>query len=159
MDDHEALKIHRRARLSAIAHGPSEHAADIAQDVVLKFLVKNRKGQTIDQAVIDAMRHRFGDMRQKNFALKNSLLVASHEDNSTEAKNYESAEVRLEIVQAINVMLGRLDRYQRTCLVLEAVWDFRHDEIAAVVGVTPSAVTHVLIKAKATLRRLYKAQS
>ena len=51
----------------------SEHAEDLAHDVIVKFLSGKNKHSTVGQCLIDCIRKYMGDSRSDNFKLKDSV--------------------------------------------------------------------------------------
>lgn len=83
MDAKTAKKFRERAMLVSHSLGFGEHAEDFAQDVLVKFCEGRGKSQTVQQAVIDVIRSKYGrpsmpGHRQK-LALQNAFSIFGEE--------------------------------------------------------------------------------
>jgi len=74
--DEEAKKFRARAILSATKFGFAEDAEDFAQDVLLSFVSRPGTSQTIDQAIIDCIRNKYGRVGKLGHAGKYALATA-----------------------------------------------------------------------------------
>ncbi len=133
--------------------GSWEDAKDIVQDVFLKFSqldaekIADRKSYLIRMAV--------------NLAIDQKRKLKKERDNypghwlpepiATDDPHFDID--RKEILSySMLVLLEKLDSKQRAVFILKEAFDYAHDEIARVLGITPESSRKILSRAKSELR-------
>jgi hypothetical protein len=74
MSNDEALKFYNRAIIQAKMLGFKRARYDIAQDVLIKFIKNPDSKQTVEQAAIDVVRHRFGRTKDNKTGKMNKVV-------------------------------------------------------------------------------------
>lgn len=120
------IELHRRARASARHYGFSVSQDDIAQEVVCRILEGKGKHQTINQAVIDAIRKDYGRTPR---ALPPDKVL---QDNSV-----------------LQSFVSSLAGVKRSVISLTYEWGFDLKEIGHVLGMTSSRVCQIKAEALA----------
>lgn len=147
IDERTAEKFRKRAEYAATRMGFERDREEISQEVLCRMLEGKHQHSTIDQAVIDVIRKRFGRTGtpgyDKKHALAKSLQAGDGLENleSTIGNNDgTSLDDRLDIKRAIIEFRGR----QRAIIVLRFIWGMNEIEIADIFGVTESRVSQWL---------------
>lgn len=147
MTDEEATTLRTRAKRAALKMGvPMERAEELAQDVVLRF-IQHGKGQTVSQALVDAMRGTDGRKTSVNAETRHALNHTAPIEDAPEPSAETNPTVPLEIEER----LANLTRSERAMYMLSKRNEFTHDEIADLFGLTGSRVTQVLTEAQRKL--------
>lgn len=143
MTSAQASKFRKRAMISATRYGFSEHADDFAQEVLLHFLEGRGKSQTIDQAVIDCIRGKFGRPGTPGFSAKHSLAMAEsietedgQRDFSDSSSQSESRDLERDLERAQQFFKG----VDAVIFRLRFKEEMSQDEIAKRIGVTESRI-------------------
>jgi RNA polymerase sigma factor (sigma-70 family) len=142
IDRQTAEKILRRAKTSARKRGFGEHADDLAQEVLLSFVEGRGRHQTIDQAVIDAIRRTFGDSRSDHHQLRRACDWKGLTPRVLEIHGKSESDRGCEIgFERIVSLLGGPDR---AIIKLRYQWGFREREIGDLFGLTESRISQRL---------------
>jgi DNA-directed RNA polymerase specialized sigma24 family protein len=153
MNSDEADKLHKRALIRAKKLGHGEYAEDLAQDVMAKLLGNGRKGQTIDQAMTDCLRHAYGDKRKKltGFKKRRAIRLAGSletEEGQTDLRCENLTQETLENHERIEKGLKNAKRIQRAIFVLQEKWGFTLLEIGYVFGLSQPTLISMMKKFK-----------
>jgi RNA polymerase sigma factor (sigma-70 family) len=136
-------KLRKRAIISAGKYGFSEHAEDIAQEVLLHFIEGRGQSQTIDQAVVDCIRKRFGRPGHPGATAKYALATAESIETDDGQRDF-AAPVRESEFTECERDLERAGRLFKGVDAMIFQMRFREemlqDEIAKILGVTESRV-------------------
>lgn len=143
MTDAEANKFRKRALISAAKYGFSEHAEDIAQEVLLHFLEGRGKSQTVDQAVIDSIRRKFGRVGATGFSARNALAMAESIETEDGQREFTAPISGGQLVDDDRDLerVGRLfEGVDAVIFRMRFKEEMLQDEIAKVLGVTESRI-------------------
>lgn len=145
MTDEQAKKLLMRAKASAKRLGFGSIAEDLAQAVLLRFCEGRGQHQTVDQAVIDAIRAEFGSPR-----------TPGHERR----KAVQRPVAGMEAARGIGVeprdgldferLTGMLEERDRAIAKLIYVWGLTEQEIGDLFGISESRISqrHTVIQAR-----------
>lgn len=152
LTNEQAKEFSRRAKISAGKYGFTEHAEDIAQDVLLHFSSGKGRHQTIDQAVLDAIRRDFGRPGTPNFDQRqcfNSPERLDDPDCSITDRHLEieSGELRGDFERLTQGLKG----IERACIILKFKWGFTQKEISDCFGVTESRISQRVARMETSL--------
>lgn len=136
-----AAKYHRRAKISAGRKGFNQDADDIAQGVILAMLEGRHQHATIDQAVIDAIRKRYGRPDTAQFAARTALRTAlpigkRNSDKLGSVNDGKRLDDRLDIERMVRALKGD----ERALFVLIYKWGFTYPEAGECFGVSQSRI-------------------
>lgn len=137
-------ELYRRAKRTAEYMGYDSEAQDIAQEVMIKFLVKG-KGQTIDQAIIDVLRRMYGNMRLKSLKAKQRFnnprdLNLLHDELPSKILSEETFNSQIDFERILNLFDGK----DRAMLCLKYYWGLTDDEVGHCFGVNGSRVSQCM---------------
>jgi DNA-directed RNA polymerase specialized sigma24 family protein len=147
MDANEAEKFRRRAKLSATRKGFAEDSDDLAQEVLLNWLEGGGQHQTVDYAVIDAIRRDRGDSRNGQFEPRKR-----ERRPHCELKEFHSVDQFDESRGDFERITSMLKGGRRAVAVLFFEWGLTQKEIGGCFGVTESAVCNWLRQIEDVLR-------
>lgn len=155
----EAKRLWERARYAAGKFGFAEHSEDFAQDVLLKFSEGRGRHQTIDQAVIDAIRTRFGRPGLPGHAQRHALESAVPIDFEDGEPTIRAA-VRGPQGDGIDFerLLRGLDARTREIFELRFGEGWTQLEIGQRLGITESRVNQILASELHAMRRRMNAE-
>ena len=136
----------RRAKIVAMKSG-AEHIADDVASAVIEAFLRNGKGQTVDQAAIQAIRDYLGDSRSK----------------------YHPKNIPLELVDYLPIAKGDvfldhlnfedwirpMPRADQILFKLYYRWRFSQRELAELWGSTPGGVAQMLALRLKNLRQFH----
>jgi hypothetical protein len=156
MDNATADKFRKRAIYAARKFGFAEYAEDFAQEVLLRFSEGKGQHQTIDQAVLDAARSRFGRPGLPGHSLKHALETA--QSIFDEDGGYAVEPVARELLGdrgTFERIVGSLRR-KRDQELLKAVYleGRLHRELAIELGVTEGRISQLVKAAESELKRI-----
>ncbi len=139
-------RIIKRAKISARLHGFGREADDISQEIVCKMLEGRHQHATIDQAVLDYIRHRIGRKTDKYH--DNKLALASVvEFNNIPSEYFYLSENRIEV----NQLLQRLDERTREIVILYYYYGYTGEEIGLKFHILESRISQILKVARETM--------
>lgn len=134
-----------KALFSAKKFGFGEHAEDLAQEMLLKFLENKETRQTVDQAVIDAIREEFGNPNTAGYELRrardNAIPVDELIDSLTLRGSIGETPTSALDFERYLEMFEDMER-ATICLVFK--WGFSLKEVGHCFGVTESRVSQIL---------------
>lgn len=142
-EDLFAAQHERLYRALYLIIGNRHEAEELMQDAFVKVLerwerIDNPAGY-LYRAAFNSTRSRF---RRLQLAAKRTLTAAGAEDP------FAAADLRDEVVRSMRELPER----QRTALVLVDLLDYKSDEAATVLGVTPATVRSLASHARAALK-------
>lgn len=157
MDENTAKRLRKRAVLSAARMGFSQQSEDLAHDAILEWLEGRGQHQTVDQAIIDAVRRTFGrpgfpghelrrNLEQRAKSLDAVARIPSRSINRDSADDFER-------------LIKPLSSIDRAIVCLNYVWGFKEIEIAAIFGVTESRVSQRISAAISRITQRERKQS
>lgn len=146
MTNEQAKKFRERAVASARRYGFAETADDIAQTVLLKFCEGRGQHQTIDQAVIDAVRSKFGRPGLPGYERR---FTAEHQMAGMEAARGIGVEQKHR--HDFERLTGMLPAGERIITRLTYEWGFTEQEIGDLFGITESRISQKLAGVQAHL--------
>jgi hypothetical protein len=154
MNDETARILRKRAVASARGYGFAEFAEDIAQEVLLYFSEGRGERQTIDQAVIDAVRRMFGRPGTPGFSRKQSLERAQSifdEDGkiTVAPRSSGSGDHGLDFERITGLLSGD----DRMMIILSFRYGLINTEIADLFEVTESRISQRLSDIFSKLRQ------
>lgn len=149
MDERQAKRFRDRAIFSARKRGFTEQAEDLAQDVLLKFISGSGTGQTVDQAVIDAVRGSLGDSRSHSSELRRNfhLYPIGMDDLAASEVPRRHPQDRL----GFESIIQGLNSTDRAVVCLRFIWGLDGKEIGHCFGVTESRISQRLQRIQAGL--------
>lgn len=147
MDNEKANELRRRAKLSAVRKGFTEDSDDLAQEVLLSFLEGRGQHQTVDYAVIDAIRRDRGDSRNGRFKPRKRER-RPHCELKEHHSIGESHESRGDFERIIGLLKGG----RRAIAVLFFEWELTQKEIGNCFGITESRVSQWILEIESVLR-------
>ncbi len=133
--------------------GSWEDARDVVQDVFLKFTqldenkIEDRKSYLIRMVVNHAIDQKRKRKKQRDSYPGNWLP----EPVATDDPNFEIDRKQI-LSYSMLVLLEKLDSKQRAVFILKEAFDYAHDEIAKVLGITAESSRKILSRAKSELR-------
>lgn len=150
MTNDRAKAIRKRAmRALSIKGVDHDTCEDLAQDVLCKYAAGLGKHQTVDQAVIDALRAQLGDPRKPGHSKRRDLLktlrLTASENGHTSIAN--------EAGNQFHSLMGKLKGMERATLCLTHLWGFDVYEIAYCYGVSPGRISQIKNAAHARLEK------
>lgn len=147
MEEQVAQGIYRKAVNYARRIGFSEHAEDLAQDVLLKYTQGKGQHQTVEFAIIDAIRSRFDDRRRKSEKPKEQAFI------SEPVSPAHSVEEDV----GFAYLLDKMDREDRIMACLKYMFDFTEKEIGLCFGISEGRVCQKLKVAYGKMRKRVRA--
>jgi len=157
LSDDAARLYHERALATARRKGFAEIAEDIAQEVMRQFVEKGRPGQTIDQAVIDAVRVLQGSSRYKAHEVRQSIAFAVPLGVSHLSTPGDLAQGRLderEFYEALKKL--QPDSIEHALCALTCLYGFKVPEAARVLGISTQYGAILLHEFRAHARKRRK---
>lgn len=142
MDEATAARLRKRAVLSAARMGFTERSEDLAHDAIVEWLEGRGQHQTVDQAVIDAIRRAFGRPGLPGHELRRNL--EQRPKSMDRLARHTSREVDRDSVHDFDRLIRTLEPIQRAIVCLRYVWGFQEIEIAQCFGVSESRISQRL---------------
>lgn len=112
---------------------------DIAHDVVVSKLEKPSSKQSIDQAMVDLLRKRFGDPRTSTFDERRSAYRVREFDKEVEAPEKDDS-----FYLDVERRLGILGPVERAMILLGSIWGLHQREIGMLFDLTEARVNQLL---------------
>ena len=146
MDNETAKKLRNKALKSSRFFGFHSEAEDIAQDVMLNYLIGNGKKQTVDYAVIDQIRKRLGRTPKKPRKEKSTKTGRPARVNpkfhSLKALEFmgDGSSVGSSDIKQFDAYIRKLPSHQRAVVVLTCIYGFSTAEIGYLFGMSPNSI-------------------
>jgi RNA polymerase sigma-70 factor (ECF subfamily) len=163
LDDTAAFQRHR-ARLLALAYrmlGDVGRAEDVVQDAWLRWHAHAAEARQPEAYLVTLVtRLCLNELDTPRVRREERRSDRLPEPVDLDAVGLDRLEMLEMVSMAFLVVLQRLSPAERAVLLLHDVFDFGHDEIAALVGKTPAACRKLLERAKAGVaaeKRLFHA--
>lgn len=145
MNEKTAARLRKRAVLSAARMGFTEQSEDFAHDAILEWLEGGGQHQTVDQAVIDAVRRAYGRPGLPGHELRRNLEQRTKSMDAL--ADLPSHSVSRDSVHDFERLIQPLGSVDRAIVCLNYVWGFKEIEIAALFGITESRISQRLSQA------------
>lgn len=145
MNEKTAARLRKRAVLSAARMGFTEQSEDFAHDAILEWLEGGGQHQTVDQAVIDAVRRAYGRPGLPGHQLRRNLEQRPKRMDALARLPGHS--VNRDSVHDFERLIQPLGSVDRAIVCLNYVWGFKEIEIAAIFGITESRISQRLSSA------------
>lgn len=158
LSQEDAARFLKRAKYAATKYGFSEHSDDFAQDVLLKYAEGRGRHQTVDQAVIDAIRERFGRPGLPGYSKRYALATAYPIDEmredaiGTPARGSEGNGIDFDR------LVRRLSPRDREVIELRFRDGYTELEIGEQLGFSESRASQIIKAILERLRRQLKAE-
>lgn len=123
---------------------------DVTHDILIMWMRRgNKTGQTVDQAVIDVLRKSTGRKGSTNYESRLCLNTPTEVDENFKKEPISDSYYDI-MFEYEKLFHGDF----RVCYVLRHKWGFSLEDIAEVLGVTNSLISHRLIKMQKTIQEL-----
>lgn len=150
-------RAYRSARSMGLKHEESE---EVSQDIIVKFLEQPNSGQTVDQFVIDHIRHIWGRIMKDKEGRELEMSKTSQTRKAVRyATSIDEARVTTKVPdgRALNPRIGCLspdalriilegvtDSRDRAMMILHYAYGFTEKEIGSIFGVSESRICQVI---------------
>lgn len=138
MDEASAARFRKRAIFSATRRGFTEQSEDLAHDVILSWLEGGGQHQTIDHAVIDAVRRTHGRSGTPGHEQRRNLEQRAERVDAL--ANRPGPAVDRDSCHDFERLIKPLESIDRAIVCLRFIWGFSEIEIASLFGITESRV-------------------
>jgi DNA-directed RNA polymerase specialized sigma subunit len=149
MTESDAKRMHKNAlRAAAKYRFFGEEGEEIAQEVMCRYATGQHQKQSVQKAVIDVIRSRYGDSRWKRTGDKGALLnclpfLERHGGYSS----------KLDEKTALDEKLGDLQGTPRVVMYLLFFWGLTMKEIAHCLGLTQGRISQITTETIEAIRR------
>lgn len=154
MDSDTAAKLRARAKRGAESQGFRDDAEDLAQDTILHYLEGKGQHQKVDHALVDCIRQRFGQEREKNYDKKTRLRNAGSGVSGPEVKGLQVPQHHHDF--DLDRLTAKLPERLRAVVFLHFKWGLTLPEIAEAFGITEWILRTLYAKAMADITSLLK---
>lgn len=148
--DKDWVTIRIKAIYAAKRHGGGDWSEDFAQDALLTYCEGKSLGQSIDQTVIDVLRHNYGRKGTKSQVAKRNITKTLQ---INELHEQLPEEYLLNSTMDIEKVLSQLDGLERAVLVLYYKWELTLSEIGQVFGFTEGRASQLVSAATQEVQR------
>lgn len=150
-------KVIERAKKSAVSKKFHQDADDFAQTVALNFLKNPKSKQTIDQAVIDAIRLEYGKGFKDPSKISKKFTKLLSFDSLLVKPSHLPHEARIGDMPAdvcTLLDLRQINRLYRGIFLMHYAFGFTYKEIGIVFGLTEQHTWHIISLVSKNLQKV-----
>lgn len=154
VNEEDANRFRSRALISAKKKGFIQDSEDLAHDLFVDWCSRDAKGQTVNHAIIDAIRRVAGRSTSPEFEARANVAFRDRQVSLDLLENRAGKVSNLDLALDYQAVVKQLKQPERVIFVLCHTWGMKQREIAEIFGVSEAKMSQELRAIERKVRTL-----